>query len=400
VAPKAQPARDGRLGAPRRPRRVRYARGTRVALVYRHFNLTGSLPRLHVKLAESLCRRGHEVHVYSIAETRDDAAAPDCVFHGVPVTGVTPGRFSLEELRPFARNAAALLARERFDAVYTRLPSTWVGDVVHVPGVFRARHHTDTGRVRFAASTLRHPEKRFLLSMERRAVLGAGTRIHAESEIVRADLERYYGIEPSRMVLITPGIDLDEFGVGDREAARRELGLPDGLLILFCGHDFERKGLDRLIDAAARMQHPARLVVVGGGPAAAYEARAREAGVEIHFAGGRPDPARYYQAADIFALPTRLDMWGMPVLEAMAAGTPPVVTGNAGVAAAVADGVTGVVLGEPFRTDELASALDRLAGDPSLRERLGAAGLVAVRDHSSEVHADRVEQELLRVVSG
>ena len=340
------------------------------------------------------------MHVYSIAETRDHAAAPDCVFHDVPVTEVTPGRFSLRELRPFARNAAALLERETFDAVYTRLPSTWVGDVVHVPGVFRARHHTNTGRARFAASTLRHPEKRFLLSMERRAVLHEGVRIHAESEIVHADLERYYGIDPSRMALITPGIDLDEFGVGDREAARRELGLPDGLLILFCGHDFERKGLDRLIDAAARMQHPARLVVLGGGPAGPFAARAREAGVEVHFAGGRLDPARYYQAADIFALPTRLDMWGMPVLEAMAAGTPPVVTGSAGVAAAVANGVSGVVLGEPFQIDELASALDRLAGDPALRERLGAAGIAAVRDHSSEVHADRVEQELLRAVSG
>jgi glycosyltransferase involved in cell wall biosynthesis len=351
-------------------------------------------------LAQSLSRRGHDVHVYSVAATRDERLAPECVFHDVPAGAVGRERASARELHSFARNAARMLEGETFDAVHTRLPSTWVGDVIHVSGVVRARHRDGAGRVRFAMSSLRHPARLPLLLTEHRAVRDSGARLHAESDLVRDDLERYYGVDRSRIAVITPGIDLDEFRVRDRAAARRDLGLPDGLVIVFCGHDFYRKGLDRLIDAVARMRQRCCLVVVGGGPARSFAERADAAGVDARFVGGRLDPARFYAAADMFVLPTRLDMWGVTVLEAMACGVPAIVSGIAGVAAAVANGETGVVLPEPFQLGDLAAALDRLADDSGLRRRLASAARAAVEAHSLDVHANRVEAELAWIAEG
>jgi glycosyltransferase involved in cell wall biosynthesis len=366
-----------------------------LALVYRHFNTTGSLPRFHVELVRGLSRRGHEVHVFSTAGTTDERLAPAAVFHDVPVVTVAPGRFVARELGSFAWNAARMLERGSFDAIHTRHPSTWIADVLHVHGVFRARHHEGTGRTRFLASQLRHPGNLSRTLIEWRAIRSSRVaRFHVDSQLVCDDLERYYRVDPGQITVLPPGVNLDEFRPGDRETARRELRLPDGFLVLFCGHDFGRKGLDRLIDAIALMREGAHLVVVGGGDAAPYMTRARRLGVDAVFLGSRSDPALAYQAADVFVLPTRVDMWGVTVVEAMACGLPAIVTANAGVATAVREGTTGFVLRDAFDVKELAALLDRVSSDPNLRTRMGSAGVDAARPFSWDVHVTRVEQEL------
>jgi UDP-glucose:(heptosyl)LPS alpha-1,3-glucosyltransferase len=380
----------------------------RIALVYAHFNMTGSLPREQVQLARYLVRAGHEVHAYAFAATSEPDLAPGVRFHDVPATRATDTRLGLPlHAATFARNATRMIERDRaaYDVVHGRGMSTWEQDIVHLTGVVsgeRRRDRLSRDRngprqrlkdvVRRAVSPI-VPVRRFI---ERRILEDrVPLEIHTSSRFVRDDVLAAYDIDPSRIRVVTLGVDLDEFRApSDRMAARREVGLsgPE-TIILFCGHSFKRKGLDRAIQGLGKMRDPARLVIVGEDDPAPYLALARRLSVaeRVHFTGPRTDTWRFFQAADIFLLPTRVDMWGMTIPEAMATGIPPVTTTGAGAADVITNEENGFVLSEPLDIDLLAAALDRLAGDPELRHRIGRAAEKRARSLTWDEHCRQVE---------
>ena len=146
-----------------------------------------------------------------------------------------------------------------------------------------------------------------------------------------------------------------------------------------------QKGIDVLIRALAQTTGAARdwtLNLVGDGPEReALQRQVQQAGLQeqVQFLGFRSDPQTFLLQAGVFVLPSRFE--GMPnaLLEAMAAGLAVVVTdASPGPLEVVVDGVSGLVVpsDEPAA---LADALDRLAAQPQLRERLGAAAREALR---------------------
>ena len=146
-----------------------------------------------------------------------------------------------------------------------------------------------------------------------------------------------------------------------------------------------QKGIDVLIRALAQTTGAARdwtLTLVGDGPEReVLERQVLQAGLQekVHFLGFRSDPQSFLLQAGVFVLPSRFE--GMPnaLLEAMAAGLAVVVTdASPGPLEVVVNGVSGLVVpsDEP---SALADALDRLAADPGLRERLGAAARATLR---------------------
>ena len=146
-----------------------------------------------------------------------------------------------------------------------------------------------------------------------------------------------------------------------------------------------QKGIDVLIRALGQTVGAARdwtLTVVGDGPEReALEFQAQQAGLkeQVQFLGFRSDPQKFLLQAGVFVLPSRFE--GMPnaLLEAMAAGLGVVVTdASPGPLEVVVNGVSGLVVpsDDPCA---LADALDRLAADPLLRERLGAAARDTLR---------------------
>ncbi len=146
-----------------------------------------------------------------------------------------------------------------------------------------------------------------------------------------------------------------------------------------------QKGIDVLVRAFAQTSCAAQdwsLTLVGDGPEReALERQVLQAGLEgkVHFLGFRSDPQTFLLQAGVFVLPSRFE--GMPnaLLEAMAAGLAVVVTdASPGPLEVVEAGVSGLVVpsDEPAA---LANALDRLAAEPQLRERLGAAARETLR---------------------
>jgi len=195
----------------------------------------------------------------------------------------------------------------------------------------------------------------------------------AVSRGVAREVERHY---PSVPLAITPnGVDLSRFvpDAAARAALRAEHGVRDDELVcMFVGNDWEHKGLAIAIDALAASGVDGRLWVVGRGDVARYGARARELGVEVLFAGSRTDVERWLAAADVFVFPTLYETFSNAAYEAAAVGLPVVATRVSGIDELLEGGRAGILVERDAAS--VAAALRTLAGDPTLRARLGAEG--------------------------
>jgi len=187
------------------------------------------------------------------------------------------------------------------------------------------------------------------------------------------------GFDPTRIVRIPNGVDTTWFcPAQDPQEAKRALGWGARTTVLFAGRLDAQKDVESLLEAwhAVASQRPdAQLVVLGTGPLEeqlkGLTARLGLADT-VHFAGYRIDPRPFYQASDVFVLPSRAE--GMPIalLEAMACGRPCVATAVGAAPELIEDGVTGLLV-PPRAPEEIARALHRLLEDADLARRLGAA---------------------------
>jgi glycosyltransferase involved in cell wall biosynthesis len=155
----------------------------------------------------------------------------------------------------------------------------------------------------------------------------------------------------------------------------------DGLArVVFLGQIVERKGLDVLIEAFARIGAPAELLIAGGDwSAPGYPERLRtlahDLGVadRIHFENHRQDVGAVLSSADIFVLPSRSDARPRSIIEAMSLGLPVVATDVGGIPSLVLHDQTGLLV-PAEDAGALGAAIAQLIQAPDLRARLGAAG--------------------------
>lgn len=183
----------------------------------------------------------------------------------------------------------------------------------------------------------------------------------------------------------------------EKEILRKELGILEENVVLFAGRPVCPKGLDVLMDAAAVMDDGVGVYMVGGEPSQEilrkWEAMKLP---HVHFVGFRKkeELTKYYRAADVLAMPTRGDVWGLVVNEAMACGLP-VVGSDRCVAARelIEDGVNGYVV--PVEDAKaLAEKLGMvLSGD---RSAMGRACIRKIRPYTLEnmakTHAEWFER--------
>jgi glycosyltransferase involved in cell wall biosynthesis len=203
-------------------------------------------------------------------------------------------------------------------------------------------------------------------ALHRRVLLQAAA-LTTWSQWAKDSLRDDYGVEPGRVTVIPPGVDLSLFPFG--AALRRErAGQP--VRVLFVGGDFERKGGPLLLRCMREgLAELCELHVVTS------QAVEPTPGVVVH-SGLGPNDARLielYGDADIFALPTSADCLAVVLGEAMAAGLPVVTTTVGGQPEAVRDGRSGLVI-SPGDGEALGRALRRLILDAPLRQAMGREG--------------------------
>jgi glycosyltransferase involved in cell wall biosynthesis len=195
-----------------------------------------------------------------------------------------------------------------------------------------------------------------------------------------------HGFEPGRVRVVPWGVDATPATAADLARVRAGFGL-DRPYVLWLGTIEPRKNVPTLLDAFARLSRADRadvdLVIAGGAgwndELAAIEARLAERGDgRVRRIGFVPpdDLPALYAGALVFCFPSEREGFGMPVLEAMAQGTPVITSAGTATAEVVGDRdrEPAGVLVDPHDVDALAAALRELIEDPERAAALGEAG--------------------------
>lgn len=210
--------------------------------------------------------------------------------------------------------------------------------VVHFQGPWADESRVSRGEGRIVTAVKRAVERAVYRRAEIVVVLSAA--------FGRLIVHRY-GVDPSRVEVVPPGVDLDRFRPGDSTQARARLGVDrDAFVVVSVRRLDSRMGLDILLDAwaiAQAQQFDAVLLVAGAGRERAHLER-RCATLphpeRVRFLGSvtEDELVALYQAADCSVVPTRaLEGFGLVTLESAACGTPPIVTDVGGLPDGVVD---------------------------------------------------------------
>jgi glycosyltransferase involved in cell wall biosynthesis len=241
----------------------------------------------------------------------------------------------------------------------------------------------------------RHPEllgrrdRLVFRTMVPRSVRQAA-RVLAVSEWTKRDLVEHYGIPEEKIVVTPNGVD----SLFEPNGARRN-GAP---YVLFVGTLQPRKDPLAALEALALVDSELRLVLVGPDKGSGAEAQrtASKLGLDgrVEFAGHveKQELAELYRGAECLVFPSRYEGFGLPVVEAMASGTPVVATAAGSIPEIAGDAAVLVEPGDPVA---LAGGIERALAD---RERLVSVGLERARRFSWAETARRtlaVYRELL-----
>lgn len=223
-----------------------------------------------------------------------------------------------------------------------------------------------------------------------RELYGRARHVFAQGGPHARSVTDFYGVPSGRVSVVGGGANFDPLPPPSGRATEP--------VILYVGSDWVRKGGDMLLEAFAvvRERVPgARLRIVGTtAPPSGLP------GVEVlGTIRDRDRLAELYRGARAFCLPSRYDPYGLSISEAMAYGTPCVVTRVGALDEVVIDGETGVVV-PPADPAALADALLRLLADPAHAARLGAAGRERVERYLNwDAVVERMAPDLERVVA-
>ena len=361
-----------------------------------------------VETAKQLAERGVEVEIFTRA-TSSDQPAVCSLAPGVTVRHLVAGPFeglSKEDLpSQLCALTSGLLRVEAqheqgyFDLIHSHY---WLSGQVgwlaaerwDVPLVHSAHTLARVKNRDLAEGDTPEPLRRIVGEQQ---VVDAADVLVANTEQEARDLVDLYDASAERVVTVAPGVDLEHFRLGEASAARTRLGVPpDAVLLLFVGRLQPLKAPDVLIRAAALLDKSllprVRVAIVGGlsGNHTDYPQHlqdlAAHLGVEVTFAPpAGPDALRdWYTAADLVAVPSFNESFGLVALEAQACGTPVVATNIGGLRTTVADGVSGLLVDGHAALD-WAAALRRAL---SLRTQLSAGALVHAAEFSWKATAD------------
>ena len=231
-------------------------------------------------------------------------------------------------------------------------------------------------------------------------VMNIVDNIVVSTEQEKEDLKRLYQVSPHKVKVISPGVDIHLFTPTSKVSARRKLGVMDKNLVLYVGRIEPLKGLDILIDAISKLElsTDTMLMIVGGDLQGDSEISrlknlSQKLGIQdsVIFSGSVPQSELplYYNAADVFVLPSYYESFGLVALEAMACGIPVVASRVGGPKTFIKSGENGYIIpwhcAEPF-----AEHLDVLLSNPVLRDSMGKMGRIKASSMSWESVANEM----------
>jgi D-inositol-3-phosphate glycosyltransferase len=383
---------------------------------------------MNVYIRELSCHTARFGLPVDIFTRRTDPDAPEIIeiCDGVSLINITAGPAAPVDknelftyLPDFAEQAALYSLRwgVRYDVVHAHY---WLSGYVaqllkrYWDAPFIQMFHT-TAHMKNAVVSNGQRETPLRSRIERNLVDLADSIVAANPD-ERADLIWRQHAHADKICTIPPGVDMTLFESLDRAESRVAVGLEnDRPIVLFVGRIDPIKGIDVLLQAATKLpddQSSPLFVFVGGdldsagepaGPLAQIAAQARELGIanSCRFVGSQPQDRLplFYSAADVVAVPSRYESFGLVAVEAMACGTPVVASRVGGLTFTIDDEETGLLVpyGDP---DALAEGLRKLLENQPIRERMGAMAQIAAKRFAWETVATSVLGLYDRLASG
>jgi UDP-glucose:(heptosyl)LPS alpha-1,3-glucosyltransferase len=330
----------------------------------RYTSQGGGSERYTNGLVAQLLARGHEVRVLA-ARWDLSATGSGVLIRRVPMM---PGPSFLRTLS-FALNCRRVVQDTDCDLVLS-VERTIRQDICRAGGgchrewlIQRRRYRAGVGRNLFWLN----PLHLVLLWIERRSYLPDNTRvIIANSQRGKEEIIRHYQFPAERIHVVYNGTDCERFKPAAAQPDRNET------VLLFAGSGFERKGLEFVIRALARLPATVRLEVAGKGNASPYQRVARNLGVatRLHFLGNTSRMEEIYGRSDILVHPAIYEPFSNTCLEAMACGLPVVTSRINGASEIVRPGENGNVVEDPADATALAGAIEFFL-DPVIRAKAG-----------------------------
>lgn len=339
----------------------------------------GGIERLVSHICRSLARRGHDVKL--IAFDRGGELLHEADPATTEIWGIKPGQ--ILKLAKHTKQALRLFK----------------ADILHAHPGLGARLGAFSANVPIVSTYHTLHAKRPLLLRRLDGYLAKRTAaLTAVSEAVRKQWTDW--IPDLTMEVITNGIDLDVYRkIPSHVECRKSLGW-EGENVICVARLHKDKGIDVLLHSWALLstRKGRTLRVVGLGPEEpALRKISTELGIldSVDFLGGQSDIARYWKAATVAVIPSRVAPFEMTVIEAMAAGTP-VIVSNAGALSKLGRGASEIFDSE--NAGQLAKMMEELLNDEPRRTEMTEAGLVRAKEYDLEKTVDRYEELYYRVL--
>ena len=317
----------------------------KIAVVVPKYGLIGGGERFVLELTERIAlNHRYDVHVFA---NKWRPQSDRITFHKIPVISFPKFLTTIS----FAWFANRKIAKMNFDIIHTH-ERIFHADIFTMHGV---PHRFWVKKVRRKNMSLFDYGTSWV---EKSLVNNGKCRMFLPvSGITKEKFLQEFKVDPKKVQVIYPGVDIDRFNKLDRETCRRQIRKQFGIdetdmIVLFVSMNFELKGLDNLMAAMAltKSKHPSeklKLLVVGKGNEKKYGRLAQELGIkdDVIFTGVWKDNIeQIYMASDIFSMLSRFDTFGMAVSEAMSASLPVIISDNVGAKDLVRDGINGFVV--------------------------------------------------------
>jgi UDP-glucose:(heptosyl)LPS alpha-1,3-glucosyltransferase len=341
----------------------------KIAVIIPKYGLIGGAEQFASELTGRLVSStGYNYHVY--ANRWQNSAVP-ITFHRTPIISfpkflTTPS---------FAYFAGRKINHGHFSLVHSH-ERTFYADIFTMHGIPH----------RYWIHNIRHKQMNlFDLAtswVEKKLVYdGNVKKFVAVSSLTKEIFLKEYKIDPDRIAVINPGIDLYDYAGQNKDSVRNSIRSELGInisdpVILFASMNFEIKGLDDILFSLAKLKAQNRkfkLIVAGKGNIKKYTKLAQQAQIasDVIFTGpvSKEKLVRIYLAGDLYVMLSKFDTFGMVVLEAMAAGLPVIISSNVGAKDIVQEDKNGFVVSNTSDTDYIAAKISLLL-DENIRRKM------------------------------
>lgn len=204
---------------------------------------------------------------------------------------------------------------------------------------------------------------------------------------------QYYGVRKENIhhhpfsSLKNDDIDANITSFEEKKVLREKVGIKEDKIIISVGQFIYRKGFDVLIEACNYIEGNIGVYIIGGEPTDNYLELVKKYNLNnIHFISflDKEELSKYYHAADLFVLPTREDIWGLVINEAMSCGLPVITTDNCVAGKElIENGINGYIVpvGDAI---SLSEKINIILGDNLMQKRMSEENLRRIREYTVE----------------